>query len=30
MAAKAKKATEKTVAPSGDKSAALETVLQRI
>ncbi len=30
MAAKAKKATEKTVAPSGDKKAAIETVMQRI
>ena len=30
MAAKAKKATEKEVAPSGDKKAALETVMQRI
>ena len=30
MAAKAKKATEKDVAPTGDKKAALETVMQRI
>lgn len=30
MAAKAKKATEKEVIPSGDKKAALETVMQRI
>ena len=30
MAAKAKKATDKEVVPSGDKKAALETVMQRI
>ena len=30
MAAKAKKATEKEVIPTGDKKAALETVMQRI
>ena len=30
MAAKAKKAAEKTAAPSGDKKAAIETVMQRI
>ena len=30
MAAKAKKVTEKTAAPSGDKKAAIETVMQRI
>ncbi|MBO7196778.1 MAG: recombinase RecA, partial [Clostridia bacterium] len=30
MAAKAKKATEKTASPAGDKKAVLETVMQRI
>ena len=30
MAAKAKKATEKEIIPTGDKKAALETVMQRI
>ena len=30
MAAKAKKATDKEISPSGDKKAALETVMQRI